>query len=149
MDVTDFILHAWSDIHNVSWFARIEQACAAFIERTFGGIPEAEHSPATRELQLRVIHGLPVDGIFRLQHSAKKRSYTVGRSAENDIMLDDPSVSREHAAIEFDAEGAIVNDLGSTNGTFINGQRISMQRIVPSDTLNFGKTQLHVEQNAT
>ena len=131
----------------MNWFARIEQACAAFIERTFGEIPDVERPLATRELRLRVVHGSPIDGVFRLRHSPKKRSYAVGRGTKNDITLQDPSVSRRHAVIEFDAEGAIVNDLGSTNGTFVNGERVTMQRIVSGDTVRFGKTKLDVEQS--
>ncbi len=49
---------------------------------------------------------------------------TIGRHPSNDITLDDPSVSGEHAQIGFERTRWVVRDLGSTNGTLVNGSRI-------------------------
>src|SRR5215470_8967191 len=51
-------------------------------------------------------------------------SLTIGRAAENDIRIDDPTVSRRHARVWFDAAGAHVEDAGSSHGTFVDGERI-------------------------
>jgi|GEM_PF-6737515 len=50
---------------------------------------------------------------------------TVGRGADNRIRLDDPLVSKHHAIIHVQAEGVWVQDLGSSNGTFVSGRRIA------------------------
>ena len=85
-------------------------------------------------------HGLPPGALFPFNDRV-----SIGRDEENDIMLNDPSVSRRHATIKCDANGAIVKDLGSTNGTFVNDIRVTTQRIAPGDRVRFGKTELFVE----
>ena len=49
----------------------------------------------------------------------------IGRSKDNDITIDDASVSRYHATIIKTESGIMINDNGSSNGTFINGNRIN------------------------
>jgi pSer/pThr/pTyr-binding forkhead associated (FHA) protein len=48
----------------------------------------------------------------------------LGRARTCDVTVDDPSVSRQHAELRPEGEGWLVADLGSTNGTFVNGRRI-------------------------
>ncbi len=76
----------------------------------------------------------------------KGRVVTVGRMAESSIRLDDPNVSRSHA--EFHAQGtsfAIV-DLGSTNGTKVNGVRIEGEHLLKDgDIVSFGATHIRFE----
>lgn len=65
---------------------------------------------------------------------------TIGR-ANCDIELPDPDVSRRHAVIRQVDEGIAIEDLGSTNGTFVNGERISgIAELKVGDTLRFGNT---------
>ncbi|MBC8161072.1 MAG: winged helix-turn-helix domain-containing protein [Roseiflexaceae bacterium] len=52
----------------------------------------------------------------------------IGRDSANDIVIDHPLASRRHARLEYDANGYIVRDLDSTNGTFVNGERVEGQR---------------------
>jgi pSer/pThr/pTyr-binding forkhead associated (FHA) protein len=64
---------------------------------------------------------------------------TVGSSAESDLVVDDPSVSRTHALLEQLGAAWFVEDLGSRNGTYLNGQRITGRRVVrPGDELRLG-----------
>lgn len=57
--------------------------------------------------------------------SLDKEVITIGRGADNDIVVDDPEVSRHHARLTRRGHDWILEDLGSRNGTFVNGQRIS------------------------
>jgi ABC transport system ATP-binding/permease protein len=49
----------------------------------------------------------------------------IGRASDNDIILADPKISRNHAELAWNGSGFTLNDLGSANGTFINGQRMA------------------------
>ncbi len=75
----------------------------------------------------------------------------VGRGIENDICLNHPSVSFLHCDIEVGSEGAIVRDLGSTNGTFIDGERIREGALRPGQRLWLGEVELEWrhEESAT
>ncbi len=67
--------------------------------------------------------------------------FTVGRSAGNDLVLADPEVSRRHIRVVRRADGHAVEDIGSTNGTFVNGQRIShLTLLQDGDAIDLGDT---------
>ncbi len=64
---------------------------------------------------------------------------TVGRTQANDIVLDDPLVSRRHATVRVETNGAVLTDLGSFNGTFVNERRIAGSvALRPDDVVTFG-----------
>ncbi|MFT7476655.1 MAG: pSer/pThr/pTyr-binding forkhead associated (FHA) protein, partial [Verrucomicrobiales bacterium] len=65
---------------------------------------------------------------------------TLGRDAVSDIVIDDEKASREHAQVRPSARGWIVEDLGSTNGTRINGFRTAAQLLVDGDQMTIGAT---------
>jgi hypothetical protein len=66
--------------------------------------------------------------------------WTIGRSQENDIVIPDPNVSRRHATLSRADSGFIVEDLGSTNGTLLDGAPIDRERIESGDELTFGQS---------
>jgi len=71
----------------------------------------------------------------------------VGRDASADIVIDTPNVSRQHARIEVTEEGYRVTDLGSTNGTWLNGERVTgTVTVVPADDLRVGPHRLRLEE---
>lgn len=79
------------------------------------------------------------------------KKYSIGRQSANDIVVSDEQVSRRHAEVQVIPNGILVTDLGSSNGTFINGTRVSSpQTIGPGDTLQVGTTVLRLvdSQNA-
>ncbi len=69
---------------------------------------------------------------------------TVGRDPENDIFLDDVTVSRGHGRFEVDGEQLVVIDHGSTNGTYVNWSRTERQVLQPGDEVMIGKYHLVV-----
>ena len=70
----------------------------------------------------------------------KQESIIVGRDEAADVMIDNPSVSRRHAEIRLGNEGWVVEDLGSSNGTFLRGNRIDgAHSIGLGDEIGFGK----------
>jgi hypothetical protein len=65
---------------------------------------------------------------------------TIGRDTSNPISINDAEVSRKHAKMELRGSSYVIQDLGSTNGTFVNGSRISgMQVLNPNDIVSFGE----------
>jgi hypothetical protein len=70
----------------------------------------------------------------------------VGRREGCDIVIPDPNVSREHLRIERTVEGTLVVDLGSTNGTFVNGERVRRRLLRPGDRIRIGTTALEYRE---
>jgi pSer/pThr/pTyr-binding forkhead associated (FHA) protein len=69
----------------------------------------------------------------------------VGRSADNPIHIDDPKASRRHAVIERQAQAYLIRDLDSSNGTFVNDQRITQAVLLRvGDEIRIGNTRLVV-----
>ncbi|MGH2669182.1 MAG: FHA domain-containing protein, partial [bacterium] len=62
-----------------------------------------------------------------------------------DIPLGDPQVSRRHAEVRRDEEGFAVHDLGSTNGTVVNGTPVQERRLVDGDELRIGSASIRFE----
>lgn len=66
---------------------------------------------------------------------------TIGRDVSNDIVINDAEVSRSHARLTSQAGGYLLEDLASTNGTFVNGQRLIGPKVLnPGDVIGLGET---------
>jgi pSer/pThr/pTyr-binding forkhead associated (FHA) protein len=78
-----------------------------------------------------------------------KAEISLGRATTNDIVLGDGRVSRNHARLEFRAAGCQVIDLGSANGTRVNGLRVDRAELKPGDMLILGNSQLRYEAAET
>jgi adenylate cyclase len=74
------------------------------------------------------------------------RSLVVGRGATSDIAIYDPTISRRHAELTVRSDGVQVKDLGSSNGTCINGSRVKTGRLNPRDSVTFGKVLFQLEE---
>lgn len=71
---------------------------------------------------------------------------TIGRDTTTGIVVEDDSVSRRHASVDRDGRHVVLNDLGSTNGTWINGRRLyGKQELSPGDTVRVGNVSLAFE----
>jgi hypothetical protein len=64
------------------------------------------------------------------------RAVTFGRGEDNDIVIPDPAVSRQHAELRQEGDGFVIADLGSANGTKVNGTVITTQRLRPGDEIS-------------
>ena len=90
---------------------------------------------------LRMLGGIASESEFRINGAAR-----VGRSPESDVHLPDPSVSRNHALVDVQNGSLIVHDAGSTNGTYVNRERIDSAVLKTGDVVAFGKAELRVER---
>jgi len=75
------------------------------------------------------------------------RVISIGRQSTCDVTISDPNVSRRHAEIHPDADRYVLVDLGSTNGTRVNGGRIAEHELADGDELSFGGTTLVFEES--
>lgn len=69
----------------------------------------------------------------------------IGRGRGADVMLAEPTISRAHCALGYEAEGFFVQDLGSTNGTWVNGARQKRSLLKNQDEIQMGKLRLRIE----
>ncbi|MEK7380688.1 MAG: adenylate/guanylate cyclase domain-containing protein [Gemmatimonadota bacterium] len=72
----------------------------------------------------------------------------LGRALSSDLLVADPAVSRRHADLRLDGDALLVRDLGSSNGTSLNGIRITEALARPNDVLAFGTVSFRVEAQA-
>ncbi|WP_225650991.1 FHA domain-containing protein, partial [Streptomyces solaniscabiei] len=107
------------------------------------GEPDPHTEPADVPAQLHVVAGPDAGGVHLL-HGGQIR---LGRSADADVALDDPDVSRMHCAVTVAADGRVsVADLGSTNGTTLDGTRVGERpvRFAPGALLRIGESALRL-----
>ncbi|WP_190201559.1 FHA domain-containing protein, partial [Streptomyces djakartensis] len=107
------------------------------------GEPEPHPELADAPAQLQVVAGPDAGGVHLL-HGGEIR---IGRSADADVPLDDPDVSRLHCAVTVGADGRVsVADLDSTNGTTLDGARVGTRqvRFAPGALLRIGESALRL-----
>ncbi|MBI4859136.1 MAG: FHA domain-containing protein, partial [Candidatus Riflebacteria bacterium] len=98
-----------------------------------------------RECELVVLDGPDKGRRFRLQGAVVR----VGKGEDNDVALSDEAVSRTHLVIEDREEGYLLKDLGSTNGSFVNGVQTREAVLEPGATVVLGKTTLTFQPKQT
>ena len=74
--------------------------------------------------------------------SLRKGRTIIGRGSDADITVDDAGASRSHAEIVWDGSRAQITDLGSTNGTLLNGRRLKKSLLEPDSIIDIGSTRL-------
>ncbi|MBV8374230.1 MAG: FHA domain-containing protein, partial [Candidatus Eremiobacteraeota bacterium] len=110
------------------------------VEEATVAIESAGSPHPSGRYHLRMIAGVPAYGVYYLEGRAR-----IGRSEDNDVFLVDPSVSRTHAIVEIEGSEPVVRDLGSTNGTYVNGERVEARPLRDGDELTFGNTRMRFE----
>ena len=79
----------------------------------------------------------------------EKKRLSIGRTKENDIVLENRGVSRKHALIEFNDTAAVVIDNESLNGTFVNNRKITEEILRDDDSITIGKYTLVYHSEST
>jgi hypothetical protein len=120
--------------------ARVAMAARASVPLGAVAIEVEEAAARDAHFSLRMVKGVPPDRVYSIEGAIR-----VGRGDESEIVLVDPSVSRAHAIVEVDGAQPVVRDLGSTNGTFVNGRRVSVEALRDGDELLFGNTRMRFE----
>jgi predicted component of type VI protein secretion system len=82
---------------------------------------------------------LSLDGVVIKEVQITKDKTTLGRRPYNDIVIDNLAVSGEHAVLQMVGNDVFIEDLNSTNGTYINGKAIKKQLLAHNDTVEIGK----------
>lgn len=101
--------------------------------------------PVTHGAGMRLVaEGGPYDGRV---YSLAPGILSVGRAVDNDLVYDDPSLSRRHARVIREAGKMEVEDLGSSNGTYVNGRKIGRAGVNPGDIVRFGDLNFRCEGN--
>ena len=82
---------------------------------------------------------LSFQGVLIREYALDRPIRSIGRHDENDIVVDHMGVSGKHAQIALEGQSVILTDLKSTNGTFVNGQRVERVELRPNDWISIGK----------
>jgi len=80
-----------------------------------------------------------LDGVVIKEVQITKEKTTLGRRPYNDIVIDNLAVSGEHALLQLVGNDVFIEDLNSTNGTYINGKAVKKQLLMHNDTVEIGK----------
>lgn len=147
------LLHAmirelFEDADAVHEGTHAERAYVAAVEHTLGGgeglrVEALRVVGAGRRLRARItVTAGGSEGPFPLE----EREHAIGRSAANDVKLEHPSVSRRHARLVPRSGRYVITDVGSTAGTWVNGERLEGERVLRSgDTIAVGDVALRLD----
>jgi pSer/pThr/pTyr-binding forkhead associated (FHA) protein len=96
------------------------------------------------EVTLVVVRG----SVAGEEHRLDREKLVLGRGPDVDLAFDDSEMSSQHAALELAGEGVRICDLGSTNGTFVNGKPVLAKDLVSGDRIALGRhlLQLRLEE---
>ena len=85
------------------------------------------------------------EGIEHTSFELAKEVTSVGRVQGNDIVLDHQSVSGSHGELVLRGQDVYIRDLGSTNGSYIDGSKVAESPVQPGEVITFGEVQLKLE----
>jgi hypothetical protein len=102
--------------------------------------PAAPAKPKTAAKRITLVGSLTPDNAPDNVYPLLDAEHSIGRASSNSIVISDGSVSTNHARILKTAEGFVIEDLKSRNGTFVNGEKVTEKRLlVDSDLIRLGK----------
>lgn len=91
---------------------------------------------------------LSVDGVVLKEFTLAKERTTIGRKAVNDVQIEDTFLSGEHAVIVQLGNDCILEDLGSTNGTVVDGKPVKRHLLKSNEVIEFGDYKLNFVDDA-
>ena len=121
------------------------QACPRFVEFVEAGI-------TTGPELIEVLNGLSEDAAMLVsligpskgaRYLLEQGTTRIGRATSNEIFLDDVTVSRKHAEVSKNSKKYLLRDLGSLNGTYLNGELVGEADLSDGDELQIGKFRMH------
>jgi hypothetical protein len=124
---------------------RVESAYAARTKHELGSV--FADMPGARQRAAQVLRSAvewlasprqPRRGELRLPDTTERVELSIGRDDDCDLVLDEATISRRHALLRRTPEGWALRDLGSTNGTRVNGWRVDSAALRPGDELTLG-----------
>ncbi len=92
----------------------------------------------------RLLIRLPLGAAQRQEYALPAGTYLVGRSPECEVVIKDPATSRRHAELVVDEGGAVIKDLGSTSGTYVQGRKVESAPLAPGLVVKLGPVSLEV-----
>src|SRR5215470_17004173 len=87
-------------------------------------------------------------GMTGRTHELKVDKTTIGRVEDNTFQIAEPSVSSHHCEVWLKGSDVVVKDLGSTNGTFINNEKVTETVLKPGQVLRLGQIEMRLETDA-
>ena len=84
----------------------------------------------------------PMLEIGEHQYLLTESKTIIGRGSDCDIVIDDPGISRKHLEIDITDNGVIARDLGSTNGTYVEGHQVPAATLLDGNTITIGRTRI-------
>src|SRR5690606_361531 len=106
-----------------------------------GQPPPAPRSPPVRTCPVTFTAG---QGVRRFE-LRQGQQIAIGRSRQCELYVNSPRLSRRHCAVSFGEQGLVLDDLGSSNGTFVNGRRVSRVALRPGDIIQIGGIAIQVD----
>jgi pSer/pThr/pTyr-binding forkhead associated (FHA) protein len=93
---------------------------------------------------------LSMNGVVQGEYQLDQERFTIGRKPENEIPIDNLAVSGKHAMIITILDDSFLEDLGSTNGTYVNGKLVKKHALKDGDVIAIGKHELkYINENAS
>jgi len=136
-------LFIWRIVRSAARDLRLPQESMILRPHQVAGLLPQQPSPQLGRLVVSASPALVEGDVFQFDTAP----LSVGRAVGNDIAIsDDEYASGRHARFEPRRDGVYVEDVGSTNGTFVNGVRLTRERrLAPGDVIRIGETDLRFE----
>lgn len=150
--LTDHVLtHAYLEEHHEITAKTVDHAVEDLQWLPFG-VQQSPEQPRSEELFLQERRHsyklvIRINNKIQGEFSIRKKRINIGRHRDNDLRIDDPLISRQHAQILQQGRTTYLRDLNSTNGTFVDGKRVDIAALDEGTIIKLGNCQLTFLRN--